>query len=322
MFPTLFAVHTDSLTTHRHHYDIGDDDIIPDYTTGRVAVFQARVCRTTGGGGGSGSYDPWDDRRHDDCPSISVRVSPYRIHTGGGDDDPSAFVVEGRFGPPSQLAGTRVILYNEAFGPPPPSTAYDDYYIGRGRAAAGPDTSIYRGFWRYSGYTVFSMYCATPIPILVFTDTGRAGPIEWPAPYYNRIRVEAGDRVAVRVWTQRWNPASWMGAIEDAYAEREAARASRHRMRGAAAGGGGAAPAAAPAATPLPKFVADLIIADAVAKGITCPITMEPLQAATTTVTACYHLFNTDALNAWAATAAAETTTATQTVCPQCRKSL
>jgi hypothetical protein len=169
------------------------------------------------------------------------------------------------------------------------------------------------------------MYCATPIPILVFTDGGRdREEIEWPAPYYNRIGVAEGDRTILRVWAQRWDPATWEATIQDAYAEQEARRAARRPREPAAAasgGGGGGGRAAAPPAAPPPKFVADLIIADAVTKGATCPITMEPLKADNVTVTPCYHVFDTDALNTWAA-AQIVTGEAVTTVCPQCRKGL
>lgn len=161
------------------------------------------------------------------------------------------------------------------------------------------------------------MYCATPIPILVFTNGGR-DEIEWPAPYYNRIAVAEGDRTILRVWAQRWDPATWEATIEDAYAEQEARRAARRTRDREPVSGGGAAPIPPP---PPPKFVTDLIIADAVSKGATCPITMEPLKADKVTVTSCYHVFDTDALNTWAAAQIATAETSA-TVCPQCRKGL
>lgn len=315
MLPQLFAIHMG-----RSPYT--DNDMVPDYTTGRVSIFQARPCHD-GRGGGSSHYDPWVLR---DVPHATYRVSPYRIHTGVGEDRDriSAFVLEGRFGSSTIPSDGPVTLYSEDRGPPPAAPRshgyYDDYYEG-----SRDRTSIYRGHWRYSGYTVFSMYCATPIPILVFTDGGRdREEIEWPVPHYNRFAIAEGDRTIIRVWAQRWDPATWETTIEDAYAEQEARRATRRdrdRPAVAASGGGGAA---APAPIrPTPKFVTDLIVADAIAKGATCPITMETLKADKVTVTACYHVFDTDALNTWAAAqiATAEVAAAT-TVCPQCRKGL
>jgi SUMO ligase MMS21 Smc5/6 complex component len=50
----------------------------------------------------------------------------------------------------------------------------------------------------------------------------------------------------------------------------------------------------------LPKFVADLIIRNAAAEGARCPITMDPIEETEAfTVTACYHVFNAEALQRW-----------------------
>ena len=50
----------------------------------------------------------------------------------------------------------------------------------------------------------------------------------------------------------------------------------------------------------LPKFVADLIIRNAAAEGARCPITMDPIEeTGIFTVTACYHVFNAEALQRW-----------------------
>ncbi len=314
MLPQLFAVHTGRST-----------GFFPDLTTGRLALFQARLC--DGPGGGSAHPSPWLDRG---LPAESYRISAYRLHTGSGDDGDfaSAFVVEGRFGHP-HTGEQQVTLFNEERGPPPTAShrggygygydgyGYDDDYVGR----AAAEKSIYRGPWRYSGYTLFSMYCATPIPIVVFVGVDNHADIAWPTPFYNRVTVTAGDRTIIRIWANRWNPATWTTEIEDAYEARAARRAPAPAPAAAARGGGGGGAARPPAvAPPPPKFVTDLIVADAVAKGATCSITMEPLRIDKTTVTACYHLFDTDALNAWAAAAAAEGGPAT--LCPQCRKTL
>lgn len=293
MLPSLFAVRTESRVRDRDDYE--------DYTEGRLSIFQAREIRD-GRGGGGGGHDPWIIR---DTPTAAYRISPYRIHTGGDRGDPSdVFVMEGRFGyPQGGHAGSHVTLFNEEHGPPP---AYDDYsymWNPRNRAA------IYRGHWRYSGCTAFSMYCAAPIPIIVLTDAEEDG-VDWPRPYFNRVGAFPGDRTMVRVWARRWDPAVWRDELEDAYESRR----RRAPPPAAVSGGGGAA---ASPSLPLPKFVADLIIADAVAKGTPCPITMEPLRADKAVVTPCYHIFDTEALIAWAASQDTSTT-----ICPQCRKDL
>lgn len=306
MIPSLFAVHT-----NRSKIDT-DEEV--DFTTGRLHVYQARPCES---GGGGTRHDPWDS--HSALTPRAYRIAPYRIHVNAEDRyypaETASFVVEGRFGfSDRHSVDNPVILYDETRGPPPPIEYeyYDDYTHRRG------DSCIYRGQWQYSGYTMFSMYCATPIPILMMTDIPAGETIAWPSPNFNRIAVTAGDRVIVRVWTRRWNPATWGAEIDELYEGRRAPR------RGAASGGGGAASvlASSPSAlasspsAPLPKFVTDLIIADAVAKRATCPITMEPIRADNATVTSCYHIFDTAALTAWAASQDSTT------ICPQCRKDL
>jgi hypothetical protein len=63
-----------------------------------------------------------------------------------------------------------------------------------------------------------------------------------------------------------------------------------------------AAPAAAPAAAPTfaPRYVLELLKRDAVQKGESCPISMTPFQECeSTTVTSCFHLFDTESISAW-----------------------
>jgi len=50
---------------------------------------------------------------------------------------------------------------------------------------------------------------------------------------------------------------------------------------------------------PIPAFVRNILVADAVAKAVTCPITMEPLTAANAAVTSCFHLFQKEAIGTW-----------------------
>jgi len=55
-----------------------------------------------------------------------------------------------------------------------------------------------------------------------------------------------------------------------------------------------------PCPNSLPKFVADLILRNAAAEGARCPITMDPIEETEAfTVTACYHVFNAEALQRW-----------------------
>ena len=157
----------------------------------------------------------------------------------------------------------------------------------------------------------------------------------------NHLPVVEGSRRDIRRWAQRWNPMTWiqrptqlgpLGLVAPPLADvspqafREAGESGQE---GGSARGGSPVPpvAAAPPARaqvaslpngssadwrqPLPKFVADLLIRDAVARNATCPITMEPIQVATATATPCFHVFNADALAAWSASG--------HSTCPECR---
>ena len=63
----------------------------------------------------------------------------------------------------------------------------------------------------------------------------------------------------------------------------------------------------------LPPHVAALVIRDAVASGNLCPITMEPLNPETATVTPCGHVFQAAALHRWLRTSS---------TCPECREAI
>jgi hypothetical protein len=74
------------------------------------------------------------------------------------------------------------------------------------------------------------------------------------------------------------------------------------------------APTAPPAPRPpLPAHIAAAMISHAVATGATCPITMEPIQTTTATITSCGHVFTTSALRNWLST---------HSTCPECRQPL
>lgn len=64
----------------------------------------------------------------------------------------------------------------------------------------------------------------------------------------------------------------------------------------------------------LPAFVAELIVKDAVARSLQCPITMTPFEECTKlTVTSCYHTFEAVALETWMFT---------HTTCPACAQTV
>jgi hypothetical protein len=75
-----------------------------------------------------------------------------------------------------------------------------------------------------------------------------------------------------------------------------------------------ATPAApsAPSASFAPRYVLDLLKRDAVQKGESCPISMMPFQECkSTTVTSCFHLFETESISIWLKG---------HTTCPVCKQ--
>lgn len=69
---------------------------------------------------------------------------------------------------------------------------------------------------------------------------------------------------------------------------------------------------AAPAASFAPRYVLDLLKRDAVQKGESCPISMMPFQECkSTTVTSCFHLFETESISIWLKG---------HTTCPVCKQ--
>lgn len=170
--------------------------------------------------------------------------------------------------------------------------------------------------WRYSGTMIYSMSHPDPIPLL---DLERGDELlQALAGSENELRVYEGTRGVHRVWERRWDYTD----MEEELAEEDERRQERRARRAAAAAAAVAVPAPAPvpaptpapAPTPIPKFVADLLIADAVAKSATCPITMEPLKIDTAAVTTCFHIFDANAIASWL------TSDAGNGACAVCRK--
>lgn len=315
MFPALFAVPGSR---------VYDDDAS---NIDRVCVFQTRLVRGAAarGGGGGWGYGR-EDYDNDDTDADVYYVTPFRVvrgpdHYGDGGDD--SFVVEGRFGAQQHHREfDRVTLRTQDRDRGRSDYHYDFGYDTPGIRRDDP-TLLYRGIWRHTGYTVFSMYCAQPIPLLEFGSGGGSTNIHWPAPpsthYHRLVVVPAPPRNIVPVWARRWNPDTWHREIAELVEERRAARR-------AAAAPPAPAPAPAPVRAPapaaagaLPSFVADLIITDAVAKNVQCPITMEPITKESAAVTPCYHVFDATALAAWVASATAD---GAPPLCPQCRARL
>lgn len=160
---------------------------------------------------------------------------------------------------------------------------------------------IFRGECRPSDSSVYSIYHPEAIPIYVFESSSRVG---WPSHHDNVLPVFPGDRLAYRFWLRRWDP-------DDVYVEYT--RSRRAPLYPEAQSSQQAPQSQAPLRqSQLPKFVADALIAAAVASAATCPITMEPIEATKASVTSCYHVFDSTAIASWFA--------AGNTICPTCKQ--
>lgn len=174
--------------------------------------------------------------------------------------------------------------------------------------------------WRFTGTMIYCMTLAEPIPLIELENTEEI--LQELASPRNELHAAQGDRHVRRIWDRRWD----MSEIEEEMAEEAARRRERRERREAREAAAAAAAAAAarppapvqqpqppqPQLTPIPKYVADLIIADAVAKATTCPITMEPIKADAAAVTTCFHVFDATAIASWFA--------AGNSTCAVCRK--
>lgn len=276
-FPPLFAVATATATA-----PIYDNRQQQQQPPDRVSIYQATLIRD--------GPDRWGE-----SPSIYL-VAPYRIYHGTQDrqypDD--TYVSSGRR-PPSWPRNDVMLLADATAT----ATATGDTEIHR--------RVIYQGPWEQSGFTVFSMYCGSAIPVLEFPGTGASSPT-WPPAYFNRLPLTLITQNQLRFWSHRWDPDTWP---ETRGPGSGAGAGPNHRAMSGGGGGGGAAPAATapsppattvPITTVLPLFVAELVIHDAHNRGLTCPITLEPISPTQRTplaVTPCYHVFTASALEAW-----------------------
>jgi hypothetical protein len=182
---------------------------------------------------------------------------------------------------------------------PPRHGRHADFYHGGYMLSAEEEWDRTRDVpmrWRFAGATIYSMLCPDPIP-LILVDRVEV----LPMISVNELRTTAGTRIIHRAWRQRWDPEFVAQSIENLQA---AIDARRHRVRTPSpprpiAGDGGPAVRSQSLPTSLPKFVADALIRDAVAATATCPITMEPITAATAAVTSCFHVFDANAIAIW-----------------------
>lgn len=181
-------------------------------------------------------------------------------------------------------------------------------------AATSPVRQVFfNGQWYATGRVLLSAYCATAIPIMTLAGDFRGS---WPTGA-QELYADSGSPEIFRAWQQRWQPESWHDAIAREYAtvpvllptmddDMRESHELREDIRRAQ-------PVLPPAV--VPSFVFDAIARDAVQRGATCPITMEPLtDPSQVAVTGCFHVFDATALAAWRASG--------ESKCPTCRATL
>lgn len=327
---------------HRSHDDDTDTEFSHIFATpprdGVVALYTTTLLQESPG--------PYSD-----SPPVYL-VTPYRLFQPS--PDIPAFCVPS----PARLADNQEILLvsaAESGGPPrrrgldnygslwePPTHHYHP-------ASGATRTVFYTGRWHFTGRALASMYCATLIPILQFTEGTLRAP--WPRPGPDSLLpITAGSPEVLRAWERRWEPDTWNADIAREFDEPEpepeapilwpALPAPRSRPR--MTGGGAAQPTIAPpppvtrtttlpspvsrpsgtnshalpSSERLPAFILEAYIRDAISRHTTCPITMEPLTTPSqVAVTNCYHLFDATALATWRASSGEDK-------CPTCRATL
>jgi hypothetical protein len=163
---------------------------------------------------------------------------------------------------------------------------------------------LYYGDCRATGAAIYTVYHPIPIPVLSFVDRLRQG--TWPADD-NVLEFMAGNRIALEFWYRRWDPRS----IWDDLRTGGGARSSREAVSESTN---------STSSSSVPKFVTDLVIADAVARGATCPITMEVIDADSARVTPCFHVFEATAIAAWTSRSrGGRNNGGSGSLCPVCR---
>ena len=203
-------------------------------------------------------------------------------------------------------------------------------------------TVLYNGEWWATGTSVYTVYHPLPIPALGFSDgLMRAA---WPQTD-NCLELMRGNQWSLQFWERRWNPAviyedlqrpprDSVGAgvggsrpldggsrplvtgntVNEQTVASNAVTTMVQPRQQTVAPPVSSLPQPRQQTVPPPKFVADLIVADAVGRGATCPITMEPLTVESARVTPCFHVFDATALAAWLA--------AGNESCPVCKGGL
>jgi hypothetical protein len=186
-----------------------------------------------------------------------------------------------------------------------------------GTACRDGETILYNGEWWATGESVYTVYHPSPIPALGFTD--RLFRAAWPQTD-NCLELTRGNPWSLQFWERRWNPVAIyedlqrpvVGGSQPLVGESPGNTVNEQTVASrVVSGADSSSNAVTPrqSVNPPPKFVTDLIVADAVGRRATCPITMDSAR-----VTPCFHVFDATALAAWLA--------AGNETCPVCKGGL
>lgn len=154
------------------------------------------------------------------------------------------------------------------------------------RPLASARTAIHHATveWRYGAWRIYSMFDPHPIPVITIQEaydpSMPAGLTRYAA---NMLNLHPGTAETLAFWRRRWDPE---GILEDldAFLHPPPPIIKTKTVT---------------VMPPAPAFVNALVVADAVAKADTCPITLSPITAATAAVTSCFHVFDGDAIATW-----------------------
>ena len=234
--------------------------------------------------------DGYDTVRLWDCHPIPDVIPAWSAGGGRGHDGPAYRISPHCLGQREERYEVAGLLIEEArvhgngyavlVADPPPRMTYRRF-----DEPADHTTVFHRGDWVFMERMLYSWYHGAPIPVVEFTNTRRH---EWPTHTdANIMEFRHAERRDRRRWLHRWDPARADSPQEPPPPQPPAPTPAPEAAKDS------------PKPQPLPKFVADLIIADAIAKSSVCPITMEPITAASAAATSCFHVFDANAIAIW-----------------------
>jgi hypothetical protein len=141
--------------------------------------------------------------------------------------------------------------------------------------------------WRYDAWRIYSMFDPHPIPVITVHEAYDPSiSVRLTRYAANMLNLHPGTEETLAFWRRRWNPDGILDDL-DTFLHPPAPIIKTKTVT-----------VTAPAPPP-PAFVTALVVADAVAKADTCPITLSPITVANAAVTSCFHVFDGEAIATW-----------------------